>query len=132
LKFIVASSKDSKYLIYYIINYITKTSIYITHMYFLLQITVHTIIENTNLYDSIDKNRCLIIKCLNTIENQQEISTTRAVSYLLNMPDHITNYDFTYIPCYNLLAWVKEEDFLFCKTSILKNKITLITISKHL
>jgi len=84
-------------------------------MYFLLQITIHTIIENTNLYDSIDKNRRFIIKCLNTIENQQKISTTRVVSYLLNMPDHITDYDFIYIPCYNLLAWVKEEDFFFAK-----------------
>jgi hypothetical protein len=59
LKFITTSGKYSKSLIYYIINYITKTSIYITHMYFLLQITVQkktTIIENTNSYDSIDKS----------------------------------------------------------------------------
>jgi hypothetical protein len=36
LKFIVAFNKDNKSLIYYIIDYLTKTSIYITHMYFLL------------------------------------------------------------------------------------------------
>jgi len=34
LKFTVASGQYSKYLIYYIIDHITKTSIYITHMYF--------------------------------------------------------------------------------------------------
>ncbi len=113
LKFIAALGKDNKFLIYYIINNITKTSIYITYMYSFLQITVHTIIENTNLYDLIDKSQHLIIICLNTIGNQQEILATRGVSYLLNLPDHITNYDFTYILCYNLSAWVKEEVFFF-------------------
>jgi len=37
LKFVATSGKDSKSLIYYI----TKTSIYISHMYSLLQIVVH-------------------------------------------------------------------------------------------
>jgi hypothetical protein len=40
VKFIVASRKDSKSLIYYIIDYITKISIYTMHIYFLLQIVV--------------------------------------------------------------------------------------------
>jgi hypothetical protein len=35
-KLIAISNKDSKSMIYYIINYITKTSIYTSHMYFLL------------------------------------------------------------------------------------------------
>jgi hypothetical protein len=81
-------------------------------MYFLLQIVVQktfTIIENTNLYDLIDKSQRLIIICLNTIGSQQEISTTRVVSYLLNLPYHIIDYDFTYIFWYNLSTWVKED-----------------------
>ncbi len=113
LKFITTSSKYIKSLIYYVINYITKTSISIMHMYSLLQIVVQkasTIIENTNLYDLIDKSQCLIIICLNIIGSQQEISTTRAISYLLNLPYHIIDYDFTYILWYNLLAWVKEDE----------------------
>jgi hypothetical protein len=56
------------------------------------------IIENTRSYNLIDKNRCLIIRSLNTIGNQQEILTTRIISYLLNLQDHITDYNFTYIP----------------------------------
>jgi len=40
LNFITTSCKDSKYLICYITNYITKTSIYIMHMYSLLQLVV--------------------------------------------------------------------------------------------
>ncbi len=70
----------------------------------------------------IDKSQCLIIRCLNTIGNQQEISTTRTISYLLNLPNHIIDYDFIYIPWYNLLAWVKEKNKIKCKTSILKKK----------
>jgi hypothetical protein len=37
------------------------------------------------------------------------MSTTKALSYLSNLPNHLTNYDFTYIPWYSLLAWVQEE-----------------------
>jgi len=40
LKFTVAFGKDSKSLIYYIIDYITKTFIYTSHMYSLLQIAI--------------------------------------------------------------------------------------------
>ncbi len=32
------------------------------------------------------------------------------VSYLLNLPKHIIDYDFTYIPWYNLLTWVKDKE----------------------
>jgi len=82
-------------------------------MYSFLQTIVQKtsqIIENTNLYDLIDKSQHLIIICLNTIGSQQEISTTRAISYLLNLPYHIIDDDFTYILWYNLLAWVKEDE----------------------
>ncbi len=70
-------------------------------MYSFLQIAIQKttkIIENTNSYDSINKSRHLIIRCLNTIGSQQKILTTRAISYLLNMSNHITNYKFIYIP----------------------------------
>jgi hypothetical protein len=38
------------------------------------------------------------ICCLNTIESQQEISTTKEINYLLNLPNHKTSHDFIYIP----------------------------------
>jgi hypothetical protein len=40
LKFIAAVGKDSKSLIYYIMDYITKTFIYTSHMYSFLQIAI--------------------------------------------------------------------------------------------
>ncbi len=109
LKFIVASSKDSKSSIYYI----TKTSIYTPHMYSHLQISVQkfeTINNNTNLYDLIDKTHHLFIWCLRTIWSQQEISTTKAIIYLLYLPCHINDYDFTYIPWYSLSTWANEQE----------------------
>jgi hypothetical protein len=47
---------------------------------------------------------------LNTIGSQQEILATRIINYLLNLLNHIINYDFAYIPWYILLAWVKEKE----------------------
>jgi len=68
--------------------------------------------ENSNSnYDSIDKNRHLFICCcLNIRGSQQKILATRAISYLLNLPDHKINHDFTYILWYSLLAWVNEQE----------------------
>jgi hypothetical protein len=109
LKFIKTSNKNSKSLFYYI----TKISIYTTHMYSFLQISIkffETINNNTNLYDLINKSHHLLIWHLHTIGSQQEISTTKAIIYLLNLPYHITNYDFTYIPWYSLLTWVNEQE----------------------
>ncbi len=80
---ITTFGKDSKSLIYYITNYITKTSIYTTQMYYLLQIAiqkVETINNNTNSYDVIEKSLHLLIRCLNTLGSQQEISTTKAIN----------------------------------------------------
>ena len=43
LKFIGACDKDAKALVYFITNYITKSTIYTSHMYLLLQIAVRKI-----------------------------------------------------------------------------------------
>jgi hypothetical protein len=40
----------------------------------------------------------------------QEISTIKAFNYLLNLPDHIIDYDFTYIYWYNLSTWANEQE----------------------
>jgi hypothetical protein len=64
LKFIAAFGKDIKTLIHYIVDYIIKTSIYTTHMYFLLQIAIKstkTIHKNMDSYNLIDKSGQLII-----------------------------------------------------------------------
>jgi hypothetical protein len=42
--------------------------------------------------------------------SQREISTTEAISYLLNLLDHKIDHDFAYIPWLNLSAWVNEQE----------------------
>jgi hypothetical protein len=61
-----------------------------------------------NNYDSIHKNQHFLICCLNTIGSQQEISTARVINYLLNLPNLITDHDFTYLPWYSLSTWANE------------------------
>jgi hypothetical protein len=83
-------------------------------MYSLLQIVVYTIKtlkkNSNNNYDSIDESQLLFICCLNTIESQQEISTTKEINYLLNLPNRKTSHDFIYIPWYSLLPWANEQE----------------------
>jgi hypothetical protein len=82
-------------------------------MYYLLQIAVQkveTINNNTNSYDLVENFCHLLIRCLNTIGSQQEISTTKVVSYLLNLPNHVTNYGLTYISWYSLSTWENEQE----------------------
>jgi hypothetical protein len=82
-------------------------------MYFLLQIVIQkieTINKDTNTYDVMDKSHHFIIRCLNTIENQPKISTTKAISYLLNLPNHLIDYNFTFIPWYSLSSQVNKHE----------------------
>ncbi len=50
----------------------------------------------------------MIIQSLNTIDSQQEISSTRGISYLMKFPDHITNVYFSIIPWYSLSMRILE------------------------
>jgi hypothetical protein len=81
-------------------------------MYSLLQIAVkkHKELIKTNSYDVIDKSHHLIIRCLNTIGSQQEILVTKAISYLLNLSNHLTNYNFIFIPWYSLSSWTNKHE----------------------
>jgi fatty acid desaturase len=35
---------------------------------------------------------------------------TETIGYSLNLPNHIINHDFTYIPWYNLSSWTNEYE----------------------
>ncbi len=64
-KFIVVFGKDSKVLIYYIMNYVMKTKKYTSHKYSLMKIGVQKIEETyskTNSNDHLEKSHHLIIR----------------------------------------------------------------------
>ncbi len=96
LKFIIASSKDSKSSSYYI----TKTSIlHFTHIFpFSNCSTKNKIKMKTQIITTIwlTKDNISSYVVLNTIGSKQEISTTKVVTYLLNSPNHIIDHGFTY------------------------------------
>jgi hypothetical protein len=81
-------------------------------MYFLLQIVVQKTqtINKDKLFDVIDKSHHLIIRCLNMIGSQQEILVTKAISFFFNLSNHLTNYNFTFIPWYSLTSWVNKHE----------------------
>jgi hypothetical protein len=43
---------------------------------------------------------------------------TKTINYLLNLPNHKIDHDYTYIPWYSLLAWVDEQE----KNQIVQNE----------
>jgi hypothetical protein len=68
-------------------------------MYSFLQIVVQkieTINNIKNSHDLINKSCHVLIRCLNTIGNQQEILDTKVFNYLLNLLNCIIDYMISY------------------------------------
>jgi len=89
------------------------TTNYTSHMYSLMKIGVQKTQETyskTNSNDHLEKIYCLVIQSLNTIGSQQEISSTRAISYLMKFLNHVTNVYFSTIPWYSLSTWILEHE----------------------
>lgn len=73
LKFATIFVRDNKALIYYITNYITKTSNYTSHMYSWMNIEVQKIERSyfkTIQNDHLERSNCLIRWSLNTLGSQ--------------------------------------------------------------
>jgi hypothetical protein len=82
-------------------------------MYSLLQVVVQKIestFTESHSKKHLKRSRQMLIRSLNTIGSQQEISATRATSYLMKFPDHITNVQFSTIPWYSLAMWFLEQE----------------------
>jgi hypothetical protein len=59
------------------------------------------------------------------IGSQQEILVTKTISYLLNLSNHLTDYNFTFIPWYSLSSWVNKHEIKEV------NKKVVVTLLKH-
>ena len=73
VKFIVASRKDTKAIIYYITNYIIKSSTFTSNINSLLQIAIkriETAIDPSTSNDFVDRFQHLLIKSINIIGSQ--------------------------------------------------------------
>jgi hypothetical protein len=67
LKFIATSGKDAKALVYYIIDYITKNTLYTLHMYSFLQVVVQKIestFTESHSKEHLERSRQMLIRSL--------------------------------------------------------------------
>ncbi|CAF2763621.1 unnamed protein product [Rotaria sp. Silwood2] len=96
IKFIWSGS-DAKALVYYITDYVTKTSLSFHDTFSLVQKSI-TSLQNlrnqTNNESAIEKSRKLVLRCYNMLASQQELSGVQVASYLMNWNDHYTTHRF--------------------------------------
>ncbi|CAF4321905.1 unnamed protein product, partial [Rotaria magnacalcarata] len=126
IKFIWSGS-DTKALVYYISDYITKKNLSFHDCNALIYKAVEKFEKNEsriNYTDALDKSRRFILRCFNTLASQQEISAVQVASYLMGWPDHYTSHTFVKIyligiECYleQSLGKLKEKEQLNCTTN---------------
>lgn len=91
------SGNDAKALVYYITDYVTKSTLAFYDMFALAQQGVKSI-ENEQISNStdnsVDRSRKLVLRCFNMIASQQEVSGVQVASYLMNYGDHYSSHTF--------------------------------------
>jgi hypothetical protein len=116
IKFI-ASNKDAKGLVYYNTDYITKSALSTYQLYTLMKGAVEELEigqsiakERYDVATAIDKSRLMVIRCLNRILSQQEMSGQQVVSYLLGLPDHYTSHTFKRLYWNDIDNWAATQE----------------------
>ncbi|CAF1546361.1 unnamed protein product, partial [Adineta ricciae] len=97
IKFIWTGS-DAKALVYYITDYVTKSSLPFHDTFSLIQKNVASFEDISNQVDNtdnvIERSRKFVLRCYNTLASQQELSGAQVASYLMNWDDHYTTHKF--------------------------------------
>ncbi|CAF1498169.1 unnamed protein product [Adineta ricciae] len=94
----IFSGSDAKALVYYITDYVTKSSLSF-HDTFSLVLKAIQSFEKQKLHMNVavnaeEKSRRLVLRCYNTLASQQELSGVQVASYLMGWPDHYTTHEF--------------------------------------
>ena len=94
----IFSGSDAKVLVYYITDYVTKSSLSFYDTVSLVLKAVQSL-EKFNVIDSNsmsaeEKSRKLVLRCYNTLASQQELSASQVASYLMGWSDHYTTHEF--------------------------------------
>ncbi|CAF4052892.1 unnamed protein product [Adineta steineri] len=121
IKFIWTGS-DAKALVYYITDYITKTSLSFHDTFSLIQKSITSfknVADQTETESAIEKSRKLVLRCYNTLASQQELSGVQVASYLMNWCDHYTTHKF------QALYLIQTEIFLQSELNELRIKQNL-------
>lgn len=94
----IFSGSDAKALVYYITDYVTKSSLSF-HDTLSLVLKAVQCFEKQKISADVnanveEKSRRLVLRCYNTLASQQELSGVQVASYLMGWPDHYTTHDF--------------------------------------
>ncbi len=94
----IFSGSDAKALVYYITDYVTKSSLSFHDTFSLVLKAVQSFERqksNINIgLNAEEKSRRLVLRCYNTLASQQELSGVQVASYLMGWPDHYTTHEF--------------------------------------
>ena len=94
----IFSGSDAKALVYYITDYVTKSSLSFHDTFSLVLKAVQSFEKqalNTDVaVKAEERSRRLVLRCYNTLASQQELSGVQVASYLMGWPDHYTTHDF--------------------------------------
>jgi hypothetical protein len=94
----IFSGSDAKALVYYITDYVTKSSLSFHDTFSLVLKAIQSLEKQTLNKDTIvnaeEKTRRLVLRCYNTLASQQELSGVQVASYLMGWPDHYTTHEF--------------------------------------
>ena len=94
----IFSGSDAKALVYYITDYVTKSSLSFHDTFSLVLKAVQSIEKQTLNIDiavnAEERSRRLVLRCYNTLASQQELSGVQVASYLMGWPDHYTTHEF--------------------------------------
>lgn len=106
------SGNDAKALVYYITDYVTKSSLAFYDMFSLAQEGIKSIEQHKVANDSdnaVEKSRKLVLRCYNMIASQQELSGVQVASYLMNYGDHYTTHTFRNLFLVSIENYLQEE-----------------------
>ena len=94
----IFSGSDAKALVYYITDYVTKSSLSFHDTFSLVLKAVKSFekqkLDTDALLNAEEKSRRLVLRCYNTLASQQELSGVQVASYLMGWPDHYTTHEF--------------------------------------
>lgn len=94
----IFSGSDAKALVYYITDYVTKSSLSFHDTFSLMLKAVKTFEKQKPDSDTTvsaeERSRRLVLRCYNTLASQQELSGVQVASYLMGWPDHYTTHEF--------------------------------------
>ncbi|CAF1332311.1 unnamed protein product [Didymodactylos carnosus] len=92
----VWSGDDTKALVYYVTDYVTKSSLsFHDSLSLMIKATKNFEEKLLNSSNSVhERSRQLLLKIHNTLASQQELSGPQVASYILDFPDHYTTHEF--------------------------------------